>query len=133
MYFCVICVPTLSKKNIEERIPIGRNHYPLAFCRQPCCDSSSGSNASMGKRLFGQGRKSKHRECECPLLVFLPILVGSGIVAKRTHKNYTSIDPKQFQNDSLGPIFVKNDFLVRPTFPPRAESFINDSCRHRHC
>ena len=36
--------------------------------------------------------------------------------------NYASIDPKQFQNDSFGPILVKNDFFVRPTFlPPKSK------------
>ena len=40
--------------------------------------------------------------------------------------NYISIgvDPKQFQDDPFGPTL--NDFLVRPTFPPRANCVIND-------
>ena len=29
-------------------------------------------------------------------------------------------------------MFVKHDFLVRPTFPPRANCFINEFGRHRH-
>ena len=48
-------------------------------------------------------------------------------------KNSTSIDPKQLQNDSFGPILAKSDFLVRPTFPPRANCFISYFCRHANC
>ena len=60
------------------------------------------------------------------------LLIGAPIV----ETNYTSIDPKQFQNDSLGPMLIKIDFLVRPTFPPKSKllyhlsTFINDFCRH---
>ena len=41
-------------------------------------------------------------------------------------KKHTSIDPKQLQNDSLRPILIKNDLLVRPTFTPRAKCLINE-------
>ena len=30
--------------------------------------------------------------------------------------NYTSIDPKQFQKDSFGPMLVKNDILFEHTY-----------------
>ena len=40
------------------------------------------------------------------------------------HTNYTSIDPKQLQNDSFRPISIKNRFLG--TFTPRANCFINE-------
>ena len=39
---------------------------------------------------------------------------------------YPSIDPKQFHADSFGPMLVKNDFLVRRTFPRTPNCFIND-------
>ena len=36
-------------------------------------------------------------------------------------KNYTSIDPKQLQNDSLRPILVKNRFLGTPYLHPKSK------------
>ena len=39
--------------------------------------------------------------------------------------NCTSIDPKQYQNDSFEPILVKNDLLVRPTFPPQEQTALS--------
>ena len=49
----------------------------------------------------------------------------------RSVKNYTSIDPNQFQNNPRGPMLVKTIcWYVLPS-PPRANCFINDVCRHR--
>ena len=46
---------------------------------------------------------------------------GAFLVTFSLYNNYASIDPKQFQNDSFGPILVKNDFLVCPTFDPQEQ------------
>ena len=40
---------------------------------------------------------------------------------KERKENYTSIDPKQFQNDSFRPILVKNRFLGTPYFHPKSK------------
>ena len=38
-----------------------------------------------------------------------------------TNEDYTSIDPKQLQNDSFRPISVKNRFLGTPYFHPKSK------------
>ena len=53
------------------------------------------------------------------------------LAQERAKQNHTSIDPKQLQNDSFGPIWT-NISQKRFLSHPRANRFINDFCRHRH-
>ena len=92
-----------------------------------CCHAASSSRATRGQQEGEKRTKDKRT-------------AGSGGQAvqqedkrrttgrqeedkKRKREKYTSIGsigPKQFQNDSMGPIFVKNDFGT-PYLPPESK------------